>query len=341
MKKFLFLLVAVIGSMTGISAQDSQIATLFHGTTVKSFYGADAFIEAYTVADHGDCITLTGGVFNVVDIEKAIIVRGNGGAENNNDNGTLLTTFQTVSNGDLNINIPSGTSKSLTIEGVYFNNVVNINGNKQSDAATLINSHCSVVAKKCSPRLVQCYIPSINADTAPSIIYATNCIIDGYVVGGSTTSTLGMELNHCTIYLYDYRVGFAQNLSFKNCIIVTTGQQVTNSSSASYCVGFSAFWGYDEDYKVNIFENCIASNCKLLKSERTELFEDGGSWGKTCSFRLLESAKTTYLGDDGTQVGAYGGSTPYGQRFTGPSIKKFSVLTTNNGNQLNVKMNVE
>ncbi len=61
----------------------------------------------------------------------------------------------------------------------------------------------------------------------------------------------------------------------------------------------------------------------------------------TETFELTETAVATYLGDDGTQVGIYGGTNPFNPTPTNPQVKKFTVSSTTEGDQLKVKINVQ
>ena len=59
------------------------------------------------------------------------------------------------------------------------------------------------------------------------------------------------------------------------------------------------------------------------------------------TFELTETAAATYLGGDGTQVGIYGGTNPFNPAPSNPQVKKFTVNSTTEGDQLKVKINVE
>ena len=59
------------------------------------------------------------------------------------------------------------------------------------------------------------------------------------------------------------------------------------------------------------------------------------------TYELTEEAAATYLGNDGTQVGIYGGSSPFNANPTSPQVTKFSVNSTTENGQLKVKINVE
>jgi len=66
-KRIVFAIIAVISGTMGMLAQTALVATLSHGNDVLTFYGTNAFIEAYNAAVEGDCITLSSGVFEGID----------------------------------------------------------------------------------------------------------------------------------------------------------------------------------------------------------------------------------------------------------------------------------
>ena len=59
------------------------------------------------------------------------------------------------------------------------------------------------------------------------------------------------------------------------------------------------------------------------------------------NFELTDAAAAKYLGEDGTQVGIYGGANPFDPTPTNPKVKKFAISSTANNGKLNVKINVE
>ena len=59
------------------------------------------------------------------------------------------------------------------------------------------------------------------------------------------------------------------------------------------------------------------------------------------TFELTPTAAATYLGDDGKQVGIYGGTNPFDPTPSNPQIKKFTVDSSVNSGKLSVKINVE
>ena len=331
-KKLMLSFMGLLGCALGLFAQSSQMATLTHGTTTTSYYGETALSQAYDAATHGDVITLTGGTFPAVNIEKAITLRGNGAIGDAN-NGTLAT----VISGEFNINIPSGTAYVTKIEGISHSasgsGTIYINGNDGTDKIIILKSVLqNVICIKCSPNFLQnnIYNLATEYETNPCNIYASNCII-GRISGYQDPTSF--EVDHCTI-TSGASIG---GVVYKNCVIRLSSwtQSISSNSSCHYCVGF-----YSENYG-NVFKNVISTTCIDLSDDKNSFFEDGDRLGIDCDYRLSETAATTYLGDDGTQVGAYGGNTPYNLTPTNPRISTFSVSVTNNNNTLNVRLNVQ
>ena len=76
----------------------------------------------------------------------------------------------------------------------------------------------------------------------------------------------------------------------------------------------------------DIFKNNTVPTSTYI-SDATTVFKTytGGDIIDGETFELTEEAKSKYLGDDGTQVGIYGGIYPYNPTTTAPQIKKFDV----------------
>ena len=91
MSAALFVLLLVILGTKNALAQ-TQVASLQHGDDVSVYYGGNAFVEAYSVAQTGDIITLSSGTFVPCDITKAITLRGAGCAVDT-EAGTNPTLF--------------------------------------------------------------------------------------------------------------------------------------------------------------------------------------------------------------------------------------------------------
>lgn len=50
-----------------------------------------------------------------------------------------------------------------------------------------------------------------------------------------------------------------------------------------------------------------------------------GNFNDATTFELTDEAKSLYKGDDGTEVGMYGGNMPFSARTNSPKVTKFNV----------------
>ena len=351
-KLFLSLIAIAIGTVSSF-AQDDLVATLSHGSSLSTFMGADALAQAYEAAATGDVITLSPGVFNAVDIEKAITVRG-AGMMAIESNGYVSTQLE----GGMTINVPSNTSTVLTIEGVQALGEVKLIGDNQAPVKVL---------KSRFENLVTGYGISMNAY---SCIFATGlvaAIISDPEYQNTTLNCLNCVIVRAVSYGYGYDLysDAIAKIVATNCLVNLDHTSVPYSVFTN-CI-ITSEYGWYGNYPLP--ETCSAQNCLGINSvETTDLFvnisnpsnimvEGSGKDAFTPIFKTLELLKTnpaftetyeltetaaaTYLGDDGTQVGIYGGVTPYNPTPTNPQIKKFTVNSTTEGEQLKVRINVE
>ena len=352
MKKLFLSLIAVIVGTMGSYAQSDLVATLTHGSSLTTFTGATALSEAYTAAAEGDVITLSPGVFNAVDIEKAITVRGAGmvGLESNGYVSTQLT-------GSMTINVPSGTSSVLTIEGIHALGTVSMKGD---NLAPLNLIKCrfegTVTGHGVNMNAISCiFAQSLFAQSGyengygnniqNTTLNCTSCVIcgagsDGY--GGPVVAKI-VATNSIVNY---------QNVNssiFTNCIVTCYGinpnysSALPNNCSVQNCIGIN------ECYCPDLFANIVNSSNVMIEGSGeaafTPIFKTLTpkvyNHAITETFELTETAAATYLGNDGTQVGIYGGSYPFDPTPTNPQVKKFTVSNSTDGDKLKVKINVE
>ena len=160
-----------------------QLATLTHNGATTAYYGMNALQQAHAAAANGDIITLSSGIFNSVDITKAVTIRGAGAwVDTNGNSNTILYN-------SLTLNIPSNTSHHLTLEGIFFMNTV---------------QYSSVQ----NPQFNKCHFTSLSYGNTTSgsmqNAIAINCIIEIWSnYGGSTTgwSAQGTQFYNCVLIL--------------------------------------------------------------------------------------------------------------------------------------------
>ena len=189
-----FLLICTILCANVLMAQE-QLATLKHNDSIRVYYGADAFVQAYNAAANGDVITLSDGTFNTTDVRKGITLRGNGacGDTSRNARGTyFLAGFNVRGLGD---------SLQFSAEGIYF----------QSFTAFTSGGDVSYNTK-----FTKCHIISCTGYG----IQAVNCVMDG--CDGSSS--------HINIYNNCVLNRFPGHSTCNNCIMKGTN----NASNHAY-----------------------------------------------------------------------------------------------------------
>lgn len=312
MKKLFFSLVAAIVAATATFAQSTLVATLTHGDNVSMYYGIYALSEAHAAAVSGDVINLSGGVFRYIDIRKAVTIRGTG---IDDANPTKIT-------GDFIIELSNSETERLLIEGIHCPGKITFRG-------TFSN-----------PYFVKCKLNTF-AFQSTSVKNATfiNCKITG--------NSYQLPANSSAQFINSYVAGFSNNnettstASFVNCIVrpyndhnVTT----IRSSQLINCIIFNSTTLASGSLPTStIATNCVAINCNNIynnsqinsgSKEATfeEVFKEfSGVYDDYHTFELTESAKSSYLGNDGTEVGWFGGAMPYTSTPSYPQITKMNV----------------
>ena len=350
MKKIILSLIAVAVGTLSSFAQSDLVATLSHGSSLSTFSGMDALAQAYAAAAEGDVITLSPGVFNAVNIEKAITVRG-AGMQPMESNGYVVTQII----GAMTITVPDNASSVLSFEGVNPLTEVNIYGNNLAPINVMkCRFENNVEGYGISMNAVSCiFVTRLGANNIKSsnkyntTLNCYNCVITNATAGGIRESYLAKIVAKNCIVLTNG--GYVPYCSFTNCIISSfdLSAELPQTCSAYKCVGID-LWSTPD-----VFKNIIGPNVMVEGTGTTACASVFKTYipakvnsnvvppAFTETFELTETAAATYLGDDGTQVGIYGGTNPFNPTPTNPQVKKFTVNSTTEGDQLKVKINVE
>lgn len=317
-KLFLSLVVAII-STTNIFAQSTLVATLSHGTDITMFYGAYALQAAHEAAASGDIINLSGGSFQAVKITKSVILRGAG---IDSDNPTCIV-------GDFEINIPANDANRLSMEGIrctgeninIFNTFCNPYFFKcQFYLDIFFNSYGSSAIRK--SQFVCCKILGHIVENGKDDVQFLN----SYVGGINTSSSNKPTCTAMNCVIYEDNPADDNGCQFINCILFggedNDWAYFPSSSIATNCV----FVNFPEDPEEGdyIFNEMQTTKCK--SSTFANVFKNfKGTYSDDQTFELTETAKTQLLGNDGTQVGMYGGIVPYNSTPSYPLITKMNV----------------
>ena len=308
------LLLVVVGSKNALA--QTQVATLQHGDDVSVYYGTNAFVEAHTAAETGDIITLSSGTFVPTTITKAITLRGAGCAID-----TVANTYPTIFGGEMMLYVPD-TIEHLTIEGILFTlrvypkelhnarfnrcNFADFDRNTNGMSWNMYNS-----------QFVNCIIDQFNFYSAKNTVLINSVVWD--------PSSLS---NDHTVVLYNsiMRIrSYNSCLSAYNSIILNDGYGSGSSCSFISCIGI--YTGSGSGSQSNVFGSGYATNCVLYNA--CELVFESYNYNMPFSFdvqfNLKDEIASSILGNDGTQVGIYGGMIPYSNRPTYMVLKRCNV----------------
>lgn len=294
-----------------------MLATLKHEETITTFYGARALKDAYAAATHGDVITLSSGSFTATDIEKAITIRGAGMGID-----TTKVVEPTVISGDFTINITEETSAKFVLEGIYSNNTIRY-----------------VILK--NAMFLKCRLKTLSFGTTGSPLENATFMHCRIAEGLSLSDNASATCVNCAIYYPYCSSRSTSNFDFLNCVIRDVPgphSLCVYSSIFRNCVIICDWFKMDSSNTcynnlgiVNdvYFEDITNSTNKI--AAYSDVFETytGSEFAKLDNetFELTESAKTKYLGSDGTEVGIYGGSYPFDSTPTNPQITKCAVAS--------------
>lgn len=321
MKKLFLSLVALMASAVSF-CQNNLVATLTHGDDITMYYGIYALRSAMSAAQSGDVINLSGGSFQSVDISKAVSLRGTG-----IDDGT-----PTYIVGGFTINIPVEDTLRFSMEGIRCDNGIYLRGGMRK------------------PYFFRCKFQSFDSGDSIKQVRFVNCkIFDGMNLRNNA------EVEFINTYMYriqNYNPETASAI-FLNCIVGTDYwfSEFGNCQLLN-CIVFDYTGNNGSLPATSIVMNCVGINSNSIfndsqlntncKYASYDIFKDWtGGYTDEWSFELTDEAKATYLGDDGDQVGMYGGSIPYTSTPTYPQITKMNVAgrTTADG-KLSVEIEV-
>lgn len=348
MKKILFALAAFFGCITVSQAQTSFIATLQHESEFTHYYGAGALKSAYSAAAEGDIITLSPGTFTWSGtLDKGITLRGAG----------VESSEKTFVSGDITF-ASTSEAREITVEGIRFsNNVYILNDASGSGQGTIkfikniINSQQSTNAGTYSSDkgpAVRLYNNAIydlyfNGNTHPDFLFY-NCYVVNPRSSSSNFSETTTAFVNCVIrWNTSGRSNYAHYLNFYNCIFNWTygsygGDDINyllpNTATCYNCLSIN---------KSKLFSNLVSGGNNSVTTKASDVFSTyraGHIEGE--NFALTETAKATYIGTDGTQIGMQGGNYPYNTTVQYPVITTFnSDPQTDKTGSLNIEVKVD
>lgn len=308
MKK-ITLVLSVLMLCAMMNAQQ-QIATLVHDGNIRVFYGENAFINANKAAVSGDAISLSAGNFNSADIKKNLTIRGAGCTSQST--GTHFVN-------DIHIKIPqSDTVSHLSIEGIEFRGSFYVDSMLRSPTIMKCYIERMYFKKSFNGMVISSIVASYDSDI--NFIYTTfiNSIID------IDNNYVGSSLFYNCIIACFY-VSCISSSTLESTIILqyyTIPYDLPNSNLVSHCVGNrSMFANCRETNTVVSNLSGLFVNAPTLNGLTDRIIKDIRQY----TFELTDSAKTTYVDANGSQVGIYGGVYPFTDKLGYPKITKMQV----------------
>ena len=313
MKKLFFSLVALaVAAMS--YAQSTLVATLSHDGNITTFFGSEAFKNAYNASVADDIITLSSGTFEGTNIMKKLTIRG-AGMQNDTQNGipsTIITKAITI-NGEVSLEGISfgngaflGQLKNTVFKKINFGVLKGVD-HKIRDAEFI----------NCRVKINSCFYYSQN-------LSFINCYVEQKDVDNYFGSSGEPDDQFCFLNCYVCVENPKQQYHcyFRNCIIDSKRTSAFNNEC--------------------FVLNSLARKEDLLKNQATNYVVTDDIFIPNSFYELTDEAKMQYLGDDGTEVGLYGGVQPYNPFPSNPKITKFNVAsrTTSDG-KLSVDIEVK
>lgn len=335
MKK-LFLSLFALAAAAMSYAQSSVLATLSHEGEISTFYGAGALKSAHAAAEHGDVITLSSGSFQATDITKAVTIRGAGMQVD-----SIAQIYPSVVVGSFKIDVPDSLEQHLTVEGIYCDdNTVNVCHTLSN--ATFIKSRFYYFRSLCQTgntgfmknlAFIHCKIQDcfFNFNGGNSISFVNSLIMNPYI-GDSSFPNNSFEFTNCVVRwtgAYPYNEAwpnYSYYAIYRNCILSSSStydddNRMSSTNLIYNCLGIAS---------TNLFTDIAALGSSMFYTTKdmADVFKTWtGGVSELETYELTDEAKTKYLGDDGKELGIYGGNLPFTPNPTNPKITKFNVAS--------------
>lgn len=300
----------------------TPVAMLDNCGTLLPYYGTDALINAYNDANEGSTITLSPGIFNACDIQKNITIRG-AGMMMDEANAILPTTID----GNFTIrNIDS--TKSMVFEGlfiedyVYFDTVWNVQFIKCYAGRIAHNSMFTSAYH--NGTFLHCILPAVYCRMFK------NCHFYNSVFGEPNDNSVDLwNSDQSTVFTNCILKFHATNINTfhsTNCIMMGND---TNHTTGTGNPCLKHYYGIGITTSESPFfhpEEILVPQHLYNFSTCAEVFVNfNRNIAVTSDYHLLDNVAELYLGSDSTQIGIYGGQTPFNPRVNNPSIGRITV----------------
>lgn len=331
MKKLIILMAAVFGMNMAASAYSTSAVFLQHKGNITTFE-PDSIQAACDAAVDGDTILLNEGTFTGFEINKRITVRGTG--------------MKSVVNGTIKVSIPADTMRlaSTLLESISVGDV---------RITTAING----------VKVLKCQMNTIEFAAVDNMVI-DRCQITGqyyyryqyYIYGlilpfyGGRLTVLNSKIND-VICSDGSNWGDGKRTTFINCNISRISSPLSVSVLGFCGTIINSILDGDGgkalsrgcvltnnliNAKVNTDASCITTDNKLYESDEALISNSDIE----CVYDTETLVSKGYLGNDGTVVGIYGGTTPFTLEPAVPKVTNSLMQLDTENKKLNVTLTV-
>ena len=342
MKKTLLLFAALCIATLGFAQQ--PFATLTHNDSVQAFYGLNALQQAHAAAVDGDVINLSSGAFNAVNITKAVTIRGQGMF---NDDSIGLIRTRIINS--FTVEVPD-TVNRLTLIGLIFDANINL---RIANNPLFLKCRFQTVAHQTGTDyhtsnavFINCIVGNWSNQSYTSsdstYWYATGTSFYNSVILGQGNHGSPDFLVNC-VAQQNYSTNLISNKTIMNCILYCNNRlyQYNNGYTSFNTIGINTYYSWTDGSYTYFDLTDIATHNLHNYTSHAQVFQTfTGNYSDGMSMALNDDIATTILGDDGTQVGIYGGQYPWDDKVSNPLIGHFSAARRTN-TQGNLEVNIE
>lgn len=327
MKKTLFLIAALCIANMGLA--QLPFATLTHNDSVRVFHGIYALQQAHAAAVNGDVINLSSGVFDAVNITKAVTIRGTGMFADSATgrqitsirNSFTVAVTDTVNRLEL-IGLFFISGANMTIYKAYHPQFIKcrfqqVNAGYRNDNQTTDITY--------NARFINCIVQrwsSQNWDNCSSWSAQStqffNSVILGFNADAYTSREPGMQIVN-SIAQISLEAIVLNNKTILNSILFwnTYSNGSLNGYTSDNCIGINTYYGNSAYFDLT---NMSGHNLHNYSNFAHVFQTFRGTYSDGMSMALNDDIATTILGDDSTQVGIYGGYYPWDPAVNNPFI---------------------
>ncbi|HAJ98819.1 MAG TPA: hypothetical protein DCM62_02220 [Bacteroidales bacterium] len=302
MKTTLIFLIAMVAIVTTVSAQ--RVAALHSPAGVTLFTSGNIFVDAYNAALPGDTIYLSGGDFAAPALfDKRLVVFGAGYHPAH----TAATRPTTITN-DFNL---GDNADNMVLEGVHFRAGFRVANNIPVNNITVRRSRIdggihypgNLATPSVGNTFAECVIIG-NSDFAN----ASNLLINNSIIQDRVWNSRWNNFRNSIFMATSTDWGWSLFINaslnvFSNNVVITTHNFIG---------------GEDNSFLNNIFVNAATAlgtnptaSGNYLGVPQASIFvsHTGHTFSYASDFNLRTPA--THVGNDGTQVGIFGGQSPF------------------------------